>query len=79
MNLPVGMQDVNFEGCDGITGDVGKIVFPEGMQNLDLGGCDELTGTCKAWKDARVGCTMVIHVCVRCFFEAATLRSLFLT
>ena len=45
LNLPVGMQSVNFEGCEGLKGAVDKLVLPQGMQSVDFTLCRGLTGT----------------------------------
>ena len=45
LNLPVGMQSVNFEGCEGLKGAVDKLMLPEGMQSVDFTLCRGLTGT----------------------------------
>ena len=42
--LPEGMQDLNLNGCTGLTGDIGTLVVPEGMQYLYLRDCSGLTG-----------------------------------
>jgi hypothetical protein len=44
MDLPVGMQSMNFAYCKGLTGAVDKLVLPVGMQSVDLSGCPGLAG-----------------------------------
>jgi hypothetical protein len=43
LNLPVGMQTVEFEGCAGLTGAVDKLVLPVGMQTVNFA-YTEVTG-----------------------------------
>ena len=45
--LPEGMQDLDLEGCSGLTGDIGTLVLPEGVQRLYLSRCTGLTGKAK--------------------------------
>ena len=45
MNLPIGMQTVNFQNCKGLTGNIGQLNLPVGMQTVNFQNCKGLTGT----------------------------------
>ena len=44
LNLPVGMEYVNFFNCKGLKGAVDKLLLPKGMQTAEFGNCTGLTG-----------------------------------
>jgi hypothetical protein len=45
LNLPIGMQTVNFQNCKGLTGNIGQLNLPVGMQTVNFQNCKGLTGT----------------------------------